>query len=188
MNSTHVSKFPDLLKFETPLAFADGTSIFNELSKKYIRHKTGFFILAPSGTGKTHFITNQKEPNWIDGDDIWQSTNAHPKGAWWLEPIPVIDEIDQRSDVITQEAKRLGFWIMGASNNWLKPDAVVIPDLDTHLMFIKKRETTNYDGGLKSEQIDRIKSSRIWMGRWEKEGVTIYKSVEDAVDSLVNKL
>ena len=58
----------DLLSKNTPLVFTDGTSIYSELGKKYIQHKIGFFILAPSGTGKTHFIKNQEKQNWIDGD------------------------------------------------------------------------------------------------------------------------
>lgn len=187
MKPKFVSKYLNLLKPSIPLVFADGTNVYNKLAKKYIKHKVGYFILAPSGVGKTHFINNQKEPHWIDGDDIWAAAKAHPEGEWWLEEIPIIDEIDQRSDVITVEAKKLGFWIMGASNNWLKPDAVVIPDWDTHMKYISTRENTNYDGGLTSENVERVKSSRIWMSRWEKEGTPIFKSVEEAVNYLVDK-
>lgn len=179
-----LSKRFDLLDKNTPLVFADGTEIFNRLKEKYITHKKGFFILAPSGAGKTYFIKQQKKSHWIDGDDLWMSAKAHPEGEWWLENISVIDEIDQRSDVITVEAKKLGFWIMGASNYWLKPDAVVIPDWVTHQKFISKRENSDYDGGATSEDLERVKKSREWMSRWEKEGVTIFKSVEEAVNYL----
>ncbi|MBI2042008.1 MAG: hypothetical protein HYT20_03255, partial [Candidatus Nealsonbacteria bacterium] len=163
------------------------TGAYKELGEKYIKHKVGFFILAPSGVGKTHFIKNQKEQHWIDGDEVWMMAKAHPDGQWWLEDISVIDEIDQRSDVITVEAKKLGFWIMGASNYWLKPDAVVIPDWETHQSFISKRENSTYDGGATSEDLERVKKSRNWMSRWEKEGVTIFKSIENAVNYLVEK-
>ncbi len=177
----------NLLDPKIPLVFADGTKIYDELGKKYVKHETGFFILGPSGVGKTHFIKNQKEAHWLDGDELWMSANAHPKGEWWLEDISVIDEIDKRCDVVTQEAKKLGFWIMGASNYWLKPDAVVIPDWDEHVSFIKKRESTNYDGGVTSNNLERLETSRKWMARWESEGVPIFKSVDLAVEHLLGK-
>ena len=41
----------NLLDSNIPLVFADGTTVYNELKKKYITHKTGYFILAPSGAG-----------------------------------------------------------------------------------------------------------------------------------------
>lgn len=176
-----------LLEPDVPLIFADGTEVYKKLKEKYITHKAGYFILAPSGTGKTHFIKNEKKPNWIDGDEIWMMAKAHPEGQWWLEPISVIDEIDQRSDVVTVEVKKLGFWIMGASNYWLKPDVVVIPDWKTHKRFITKRESGDYDGGATSEHLEQVKKSRIWMSRWKKQGVPINRSIEEAVDYLIAK-
>lgn len=177
----------DLLQPDTPLVFADGTQIYKELGGKYIQHKFGLFILAPSGAGKTHFIKNQKEPHWIDGDDLWNSARAHPDGPWWTQGKDVIDEIDQRSDVITVEAKKLGFWIMGASNNWLKPDAIVIPHWRSHKKFIKHREETHYDGGATSDGLDQVLSHRKQILQWSKKGVPVFKSVPEAVDYLANK-
>jgi hypothetical protein len=188
MIKEYIVKSTGLLKANTPLIFADGTSIYNKLSEKYIVHKAGLFILAPSGAGKTHYVENQKKPHWIDGDEIWMAAKAHPEGSWWLKSIPVIEEIDQRSDVITAEAKKLGFWIMGASNYWLRPDAVVIPDWGTHQKYILHREKNNYDGGATSKNYDRLKSSRTWMSRWKKEGVPIFQSIEQAVENLVKKI
>lgn len=165
---------------KTPLVFSDGSEIYKEFSKQFITHKKGFFIVAPSGAGKTHYIKNQKENHWMDGDALWESSNAHPKGAWWLEPGEIIDEIDQRSDIITVQAKKLGFWIMGASNNWLKPDAIVLPNWSTHKKYIKIRETTNYDGGATSDKLEQVLRHRKWIGRWAKQGVPVFKSIEDA--------
>lgn len=174
----------DLLDGATPLVFADGTDVYGKLRDTYRTHDRGFFILAPSGAGKTHFIENQKEPHWIDGDDLWMAARAHPQGAWWEEDIAVIDEIDQKSDVVTVEAKKLGFWIMGASNYWLKPDAVVIPEWETHVAFIEKRERDGYDGGATIKDLEKLRKSREWMMRWEREGVSIFQSIEEAANSL----
>lgn len=180
----YIKKSEGLLGKDTPLVFADGTETYAKLGQKYIQHDNGFFILAPSGSGKTYFTERQKEKHWIDGDEVWMMAKAHPDGAWWIEDIAVIDEIDQRSDVVTVEAKRLGFWIIGASNYWLKPDAVVIPDWKTHQEYVKKRETEGFDGGASSMDLERLQKSRDWMSRWQKEGVPLFISIEDAVTYL----
>ena len=171
---------------KTPLMFADGSMIYEKFTQEYITHKRGFFIMAPSGAGKTHFIKNQNEKHWIDGDAFWEATNAHPKGTWWLEPLETIDEIDQKSDIITVQAKKLGFWIMGASNNWLKPDAIVLPDWRTHKKYIKTREITAYDGGATSNKLTQVLGHRKWIRQWVKKGVPVFKSVKEAADHLAS--
>ena len=182
-----IKKQFDLLEPNVPLVFADGTELYKKLGGEFISHKVGYFILAPSGAGKTHYIKNQKEPHWIDGDEVWMLARAHPDSKWWLEGQSTIDEIDQRSDIITVEAKKLGFWIMGASNNWLKPDAIVIPHWSMHKKFIKHREETNYDGGATSDRLAQVLAHRKQISKWAKGGVPTFKSVQEAVDYLVNK-
>lgn len=141
-----------LIPSKTPLMFSDGSAVYDKFKKEYKTHKKGFFVLAPSGAGKTHFVKNQKAKHWIDGDILWAETNAHPKEEWWLDE-ESIPEVDQKSDIVTVQAKKMGFWIMGASNYWLKPDAVVIPNWSKHKKYIKIREENNYDGGAKSDRL-----------------------------------
>ena len=179
--------YNDLLDDTTPIVFSDGTDIYNELKKKYITHSKGYFIYGPSGVGKTHFINKQKENKWIDGDILWEATNAFPKGEWWNLSIDEMDCIERRADVITEQAKKLGFWIIGASSVNMIPDAIVIPDFDTHLKYIKYRETHNYDGGIKSDELDKIIRNREYYSRFQKNGVPIFKSVDEAVYYLENQ-
>ncbi len=174
----------NLLNAKIPVVFKDGTEVYTELAKKYVTHKTGYFIMAPSGAGKTHYVNAQKEMHWLDGDELWMKTNAHPDGAWWLAGTDKIIEIDQRSDIITIEAKKLGFWIVGASNSFLQPDAIVIPDWETHKKWIKTREDTNYDGGATSDRLDQVISHREWILEWEKKGVPKFDTVELATTFL----
>lgn len=164
---------------ETPLMFEDGSAVYNKFAKQFITHKQGFFIIAPSGSGKTYFIDRQKEKHWMDGDALWEAANAHPQGPWWLEP-EKIDEIDQRSDIVTIQAKKLGFWIIGASNNFLKPDAIVLPYWSTHKRYIRIREKENYDGGATSDRLNQVLNHRRWIRRWVKQGVPCFESVEKA--------
>ncbi len=177
-----------LLDPGVPLVFGDGTRVYGELAKKYVTHKTGYFILAPSGAGKTHFIRAQKELHWLDGDDLWPAAYAHPAGAWWLESLERMTEIDQRSDIITIEAKRLGFWILGASNAFLRPDAIVIPDWETHKRWIVVREREGYDGGATSDQLEQVMAHRKWILGWQENGtVPKFETVPEAVAYLVNR-
>jgi len=171
-----------------PVTFQDNQQFYNEFGTKYQRHNKGLFILAPSGAGKTHYCTNQAEPHWIDGDELWMSSGAHPADiAWWTGGEDTINRVDQRSDVVTMEAKRQGFWIMGASNYWLRPDAIVIPDWETHTGYIKHREETNYDGGATSDALEQVKSHIEVIKKWHTDhGVPLFNSIEEAVSSLAD--
>ena len=177
-----------LLPANTPLIFTDGTAFFKRLAKNYIQHKQGFFILAPSGVGKTHYINSQKKNDWIDGDVLWTWGNAHPDGPWWLMETEDTNLIDQNSDAITAHAKKNGFWVMGASNFWLKPDAIVLPHWSTHKKYIRYRETHNYDGGATSDRLDSLLGQRRRFRRYVKKGVPQFTSVADAVEYLVSTL
>lgn len=169
------------------VSFSEDKNAYETLAEKYRTHDKGLFILAPSGVGKTYFCKNQTEQHWIDGDELWMATKAHPDGPWWLESEETIHRVDQRSDVITMEAKLLGFWIMGASNFWLKPNAIVIPDWETHVAYIKSREENNYDGGATSERLDQVKRHIAEIEKWNTNfGVPSFKSVDEAVASLIN--
>src|SRR3989344_6053255 len=174
------------LEFKIPLTFADGSKVWEPFLKEHVVHKKGYFIMAPSGAGKTFFIERQKEKHWIDGDTLWEATNAHPKGPWWTWPGDLIDIVDQRSDIITIQAKMLGLWLIGASNSFLPPDAIVIPDWRTHKKYIQTREKENYDGGATSDRLSSVVRHRNWIKRWTKKGVPLFKSVQEATDYLAS--
>jgi len=177
----------NLLEQNTPIIFTDGSKVYNELKQKYITHEKGLFIYGPSGVGKTYYINHQKVNNWIDGDVLWGACNAFPKGDWWNLSGEDIDTIERRADVITEQAKRLGFWIIGASSVNMIPDAIVIPDFETHIKYIKYREEHNYDGGIKSDNIEKIKINREYYSRFKENGVPIFTSVDEAVLYLQNQ-
>jgi hypothetical protein len=170
----------------TPIIFADGTSFYATLSKTYIRHDRGLFILAPSGVGKTHFVSGQSDGamHWIDGDTLWVATNADPTDDDWEDNFSLVQAVNARCDVITYQAMQLGFWIMGASNQFLKPDAIVIPSWETHLGYIKQREGGDYDGGAKEKDLEGLKSHIKWIKHWEAEGVPCFTTIEEAVACL----
>ena len=177
-----MTKLYDINKIIT---YTDGENIYNEIKKEYNTFKKGYFIYGPSGVGKSYYINNQKENNWIDQDYLCTKNNCFPSGAWWEGDDDTLDMIEKRMDIITDEYKRLGFRIIGASSYDLVPDAIVIPPLDTHLEYIKLREENNYDTGLKLKDMDKIKETRKYFTRYNKEdGIPIFESVDDAVSYL----
>ncbi|KKU28378.1 MAG: hypothetical protein UX42_C0017G0003 [Microgenomates group bacterium GW2011_GWC1_46_20] len=183
MRTLNKSDKAKLLKAIKPTVFSEDNSVFRKFMDEFIVHCSGYFILAPSGTGKTYFVKHQKEKHWIDGDILWEAAGAHPRRAWWTEGVEIIQEVDQRSDVITHQAKKLGLWILGASNFWLRPDAIVLPDLKIQKEFILKREITNYDGGAKSKDFQQVINHRAWIkNKWlKKEKVPQFKTIKEAV-------
>lgn len=186
-NDNYIKLFNNLYTEDTPLVFTDGTKIYEELKKEYKTHDKGYFIYGPSGVGKTYFINNQKIKNWIDGDVIWSSTHALPDGDWWNLSIDEMDAIERRCDVITEQAKKQGFWIIGASCVNIIPDAIVIPELETHIKYLKIRENNNYDGGMTSKDIEKIKKTREYYSRFKESGVPIFTSVDEAVHYIENQ-
>lgn len=174
--------------FEPPSLFQEDNGVYARFLSETVNHSQGFFILAPSGTGKTHFISRQKEKHWIDGDTLWVATGAHPATDWWTKGLDVIDEVDARSDTVTVQAKRLGLWIMGASNNWLAPDAIVLLPWKKNVAYIKHREENNYDGGLTTKQLAQLKAHRADMKKLARnKKVPIFASVEEAVQFIEKK-
>lgn len=176
-----------LYDVNTPLVFADGTKVYEQVSQEYIKHRNGYFILGPSGIGKSHYIRGQVSDNkhWIDADWLWRLTRAMPSGAWW-ENMEDILNVEQRCDIITSESRRQGFWMLGSACNWLKPDAIVVPHWQTNVKYIKIREK-NYDGGITSDRLPQLKSHREEILNWRKQGVPRFYSVQEAVTFLEDK-
>ena len=170
----------------TPVIFSDGTTFFDNLSTDYIRHRKGYFILAPSGAGKSFFVNSQAQKHWIDGDVLWPMANADKTEDGWMASFVLVMEVNNKSDVITHEAKKLGFWVVGSSNNFLKPDAIVLPKWALHKKYIIRREQLSYDGGAKKENFTGVKAHRSWIRKWKKHGVPCFLSVKDAANYLEN--
>lgn len=182
-----IIKNSNLLSDDTPLIFSDGTEVYETLASEYKRHDVGYFIMAPSGTGKTHFVNSQPVKDWIDGDTLWMATNAHPSGEWWLKPLADINSIERRSDVITEQAKKLGFWIIGTDCYSIVPDAVVVPDWEIHKNYIQSRQKEDYDGGATMEHLDNVKRARTYAESFSEKGTPIFKSIEEATSFLASK-
>lgn len=173
------------------LIYTDGSDYFSNLENNFKKHKKGLFILTPSGAGKTHFCKQQSDNDWIDGDDLYIETGAQPpiEYEWWNKGPHIINRIEQRCDVITAEAVDQGYWIMGSINYWLKPDAIVIPPIDTLMKQIRQRQIDGYDGGLKEEQFEQLIVHIGIIRDWSiKHNVPEFKSIEDAVSQLTSAL
>lgn len=164
-----------------PVIFQDGSMVFNDfIHKGYHTHHTGLFILAPSGTGKTYFVRSQNAKEWIDGDELWPLCGADPTDETWNGDMEEVMEINARCDVITLQAKKAGLWVVGSSSLFLQPDAIVLPDWDTHKRYITTRESLRYGDGATMADLDGVKRHRQWIRRWKKHGVPCFKSITEA--------
>lgn len=172
-----------------PVIFSNGNDFFEELAEKFPQHSKGLFIMTPSGAGKTYFCKHQIAPHWIDGDDLWLQSGAQPEIEWWNGGVPMIERVEQRCDIITAAAKDMGFWIMGSVNFWLKPDAIVIPEWDTLVSRIRKRQNSGeYDGGLTDSHLDQLRTHISIIEKWPTlHDVPKFKSIEDAVSTLADQ-
>lgn len=174
-----------LLSKINPVKFTDGKDVYKKYMDEYVVHEKGLFIFASSGVGKTHFVKNQKEKHWIDGDIFWEDTGAHPLIPWWTMGDTYMKEIDQRSDIATMYARKLGLWVMGASQNWLSPDGIVLPNWDLHQQQIIHREQNNYDGGAKSSDFEQVLAHRAYAEKVaQRDNVPIFSSIQEAVEAL----
>ena len=61
-----------------------------------------------------------------------------------------------------------------------------MPDMETHVKYIKYREEHNYDGEMKGDDLDKIKRNRKYFSRFE--GAPVFKSVDEAVNYIENQL
>lgn len=165
----------------TPVIYKDGRKLFSEFKKiGYTTHTTGLFILAPSGAGKTHFVTNQRIRNWIDGDDLWPASGADYTDESWNNNMTEVMEVNARCDIVTLQAKKAGFWIIGSSNLFLRPDAIVLPDWAKHKAYITKREAGLAANGALSSDFSGVKEHRALIRKWLKYDVPIFSSVKEA--------
>ena len=170
----------------TPIIFSNGTSVYDSLAKEYVVHSNGFFILAPSGSGKAYFVASQPEGSrhWIDGDVLWPLTNADPTDDTWESDFDLVQEINARSDIITHQAKKLGFWVTGSSNLYLRPDAIVLPPWRLLKQQILQRQNGKSDGGVMTDNLEGVEKHRNWIAHWEVEGVPRFESIQAAATYL----
>ena len=66
-----------------PIIYTSGKSLFKRYMDNYVIHTKGYFILAPSGSGKTYYVNHQRFKDWIDGDVLWDEAGAFPAWGWW---------------------------------------------------------------------------------------------------------
>ena len=158
--------------------------------------------MGPSGIGKTTFVESQipdknGQIDWMDSDTLWYTLGALPDKSteWWrkLKPNGQYDivEIEKKCDEATDQARKAGFRMLGASCYDLLPDAVVIPDWEQLVLQIKQRESDPAEyarlGGAKSDKLDQVKTHIGIISQFEKMGVPRFKSVRQAVEYLEEK-
>ena len=159
------------------LKFTDGTDVYKDFNTAYKRHKKGYIILGPPGIGKTTFVINQKskKKNWIDVDVIFglKSLNIN-----WKNPKDSIDERLSylRADYMLEQCKLYGYRIIGSLFWEYKADAIVIPTLKQHKLYVSSRKDLN---------LNKIKNMRkIFFSHAKRNKIPVFDSIIDATTYL----
>lgn len=100
------------------IQFQENTTIYEKALEKVNKHNIGYYIFAPSCSGKSYYLNSKSNNDWIDGDFIWEESGAHPdsRTKWWEdENVYNLDLIDIKADIVTDEVRNIGGWMMGAS-------------------------------------------------------------------------
>jgi len=161
--------------------FIDANEICYNLDKNYIRHKTGYVVLAPPGSGKTTYIDNQVgKKGWIDSDILFNEENFNME--FMNSTNSTIDErlSDLRADYMLEQCKIYGYRILGALFWEYKADAVVILPLKQHYTYFKKREN------LDLTKIFELRE--MFYKHAKKNNIPIFDSIKGAITYLELKV
>lgn len=158
--------------------FTSGKDVYSKYNKNYKKHEKGYVILGPPGIGKTRFVKNQvgKKKDWIDQDDLFYDLgvnwhiNKNNEKEFKLNYL--------RADYMSEQSKLLGYRIIGSLFWEYIPDAIVIPPLELHKNYIKKRK------GLIYENVVNIR--QLLFKHAKKNNIPIFDNINDATNYLEN--
>jgi hypothetical protein len=161
--------------------FSNGQTTYQQFDTEYNRHNKGLVILGPSGIGKTFFVNRQNnsqngKKDWIDMDYL-----CGVLGADWHQNEDNKDDFKlnyMRVDYLLEQSKMLGYHIIGALYWEYQTDAIVIPPLNIHSEYVKKREDLT---------LTRMMNERkTFQEHGKKYGIPIFDSIEKAINHLLN--
>lgn len=158
--------------------FADGKKVYSKYKKKYKVHKKGYVVIGPPCVGKTTYCKNQPVDakglvSWVDSYVLFADL-----GAKWHqnEKNPVDFKLNyMRADYMMEQSRALGFRVIGALFYNFIPDAMVIPDLKCHKLYMSKRED------MKKYPKWVIDCRNLLKKRGEEHSIPIFKTCEEAI-------
>lgn len=149
----YIQKTPKISIF-TKFGFIDKKEVFDKYFKKYGENKFGYIILGPPCVGKTTFVNSELNSSWIDSDDIMEELGA----SWHFnESNKTNIKLNyMRCDYLLEQLKVNKMKVIGSLFWKYKPTCIVIPELNVHIEFIKKRNMDiNYVMKIRNELLER---------------------------------
>ena len=159
------------------LKFTDGSKVYQDFDTVYKKHKKGYVILGPPGIGKTTYVKNQKGnlKDWIDVDDLFGYKSL---GIKWNNPKNLDDErlAYLRADYMLEQSKVYGYRIIGALFWEYPANAIVIPPLQIHKLYVSNRKD------LDEKKMKYMR--KVFKDHAKKYNIPIFNSIEEAVKYL----
>ena len=141
-----------------------------------VLHPEGKFVVAPNGAGKSYYVKQQAQNDWLDQDPYLEQVDIPTRGNDKLSKATM-----QQADKATLALKRAGAWVLGAT--WWDPanvDAFVVPSaavIQTRLAAKPDKFDENFYANNVEPQIETIRKVA------KEHEIPIYDSFEDIVVS-----
>ena len=128
-------------KLKGKFMFSNGNKIYKKFDKDYTKHKKGYVIIAPPGSGKSYFVRNQskdKKKDFIDGDILLSQLGVNWKIAKFPDPDFVLSY--KRADLMLEQSRQYGYKILTSTFFEFNGDALVLPKIKDHKKLVEKRK------------------------------------------------
>jgi hypothetical protein len=132
-------------KLKAKFMFANGNKIYKKFDKDYVKHKKGYVIIAPPGSGKSYFIRNQrkdKKKDFIDGDILLSQLGVNWKISKFPDPDFVLSY--KRADLMLEQSRQYGYRILTSTFFEFNGDALVLPKIKDHKKLVEKRKDLSW--------------------------------------------
>lgn len=132
-------------KLKGKFMFSNGNKIYKKFDKDYTKHKRGYVIIAPPGSGKSYFVRNQskdRKKDFIDGDILLSQLGVN----WKLGKFPDPDFIlsYKRADLMLEQSRQYGYRILTSTFFEFNGDALVLPKIKDHKKLVEKRKDLSW--------------------------------------------
>lgn len=163
------------------IMLSNGNKVYTKLDKEYTKHKNGYVIIAPPGSGKSYFVRNQKKgkkKEFIDGDILLKQLGADWKKTKFPNPDFVLAY--KGIDLMLEQSRQYGYKILTSTFFEFNGDALVLPKIKDHKDYVAKRKDLNW------KDVFHLRKKFEWFAKKYFE-MPIFETFDEAIEYLNKK-